>query len=462
MRLWVHTVPLGRVNSDEAISGLIALEVTQGRFRTFFWGQNYGGTLESIATATLMKLSGSNTFSFASIPILESICVSLLVYRVSKFRLDPQSAALAAALSWVFPASAVLFSTRSMLFYQPTLILGLLAVWATELLVRSETDRPIAWFVLGFALGVGLWCSVQVAFFAVPVAVILLFNRRDYLKGWAAAAVGGALGASPWLIYFVRNNGSSVTKLANGYGSYFDHLLVILTRGLPIALGAREPNSERWLPRTGFGFIVIVLMVYGLISCIRRPERRSPLVFVLVAFIPLQALAPGAFYAGSGRYYIYLAPTVAFVVAATVHRKIWLATVVVAALAASTTTLWGIRDVEMAPDATRPVATFLIEQGIHHIYAHFWVAYKLAWEADGEIIVASDYERNPQWTREVRSASDAAYVMFLPIPQDRIRFERLISGLRNQSIAYREHAVGDYIIIIPDLNSAPAQFGMGG
>jgi hypothetical protein len=453
MRLWVHTVSLGWVNSDEAISGLIAIEASHGRFRTFFWGQNYGGTLESIVMAGLMNLGAPATLVFAALPIIESLAISLLVYRVSTFRIERDHAAMAAALIWVFPASAVLFSTRSMLFYQPTIICGLLAIWAAESLVRTGSRRLSQWFGLGLAIGVGLWCSVQITFFVVPILFVLLRNRRNSPRCWGAASLGAVLGALPWLVYFVRHNGSPVTQIGGGSGSYLDHMRVTVTRGLPMALGLREPFSERWLPNAELlllAMLPIVGAIFCIVSCLRHRQRRSPFVYVPIAFIPLHALAPGAFYVGSGRYFVYLAPTVAYMVAATINRRRWLTVLVIAAMTASSTTLWNIRNLKMAPDDSQPVTEFLTSQGIYHVYAHYWVAYKLAWESDGKVTVASDYERNPQWADAVHAAHVTAYVMFLPIEQDQIRYDGIIGSLTQQGIAYSEQSVGDYIIVIPE------------
>ena len=68
-------------------------------------------------------------------------------------------------------ASSVWFSTRAMLFYQPTIIFGLGAIIAAEQLAEDEqSDRGphVRWAVLGLLLGVGWWTSTQIVFFAVP------------------------------------------------------------------------------------------------------------------------------------------------------------------------------------------------------------------------------------------------------------------------------------------------------
>ncbi len=465
LRLWLHTVPLGQSSSDEAISGLMARHLARGEWTTFYWGQSYGGTLETVVLGTFIKLTGWDVFGFNALPILESALVVLLVYRVTQFRLGRQQAALAGALVWVFPAAYVLLSTRAMLFYQPTMILGLMAIWFAEILVRRSTDHLAVWFVLGLVLGLGWWCSFQILFFAIPVVVWLVASRRDRWVGWGAALAGAIVGAAPWLIYYVKYDGLPLKQLATGRGSYTDHLNAIVTRGLPMIVGARQPHTERWLP-AGYGVIVPLVAICAvaavLVLCGRNGVLRSPLVMVLVVFVPVHALAPSAYFVGSGRYFIFLAPTVAFLLVGATRRSMVLAAWVIVGLGLTLVTIWDIRESAVAPDSMTPVVTFLEEHGIHNVYAHYWVAYKMTWESGEKIIAASDFDRYPPWNAQVRAAPFVAYVMYLPFSQDSARYVALTEGLVQQSIGFSTHEIGRYVIVIPAANVTPEQLGMVG
>ena len=99
---------------------------------------------------------------------------------------------------------------------------------------------------------------------------------------------------------------------------------------------------------------------------------------------------------------------------------------------------------------------------IHYAYASYWVAYKLTWESHESVLAASDFDRYPLWNAEARSAASAAYVMYLPIAQDELRYDAVVAGLRGQSISFEEYSLGAYIVIIPERNIEPEALGLAG
>src|SRR3546814_17245096 len=51
-------------DSDEAIVGLMARSFLEGEWRAFYWGQHYGGTLET----ALVALAGASTTALKLVP----------------------------------------------------------------------------------------------------------------------------------------------------------------------------------------------------------------------------------------------------------------------------------------------------------------------------------------------------------------------------------------------------------
>ena len=465
IRLLIHAMPVGRVNSDEAIAGLMARHFARGEWTTFYWGQSYAGSLEMIVTGAIMKVTGSDVFAFYAVPFVESLLVAGLTFLIARNHVGRDRAIFAGLLVWVFPAAWVLLSTKAMLFYQPTLIFGLTAVLAADSLIQRNRSRLIVWFGFGLVLGLGWWCSFQILFFAVPAIVWLLVRRGNRFAEWLVALVGGLIGASPWLVYYIKYDGLPLKQLAGGQGGYVDHLNSIVTAGLPMAVGGRQPYTERWLT-LGAGPLVPILILGAIatavVVCCRNRVVWHPLFLVALVFVPLHALAAGAFYVGSGRYFIFLAPTVAFCIVSCTRRLSILAGLSVFAALVSGATIWGIRDAYVAPPSTAPVGRLLESRQIRHVYASYWVAYKLTWESHEAVRAASDFDRYPLWSVEARSAASAAYVMYLPIAQDEHRYEAVVDGLKDQSIAYEEFIRGAYVVIIPERNVAPEALGLAG
>lgn len=465
IRLWIHTMPVGRVNSDEAIAGLMARHFARGEWTTFYWGQSYAGSLEMVVTGAIMKVTGSDVFGFYAVPFMESLLVATLTFLIARNHVGRDRAVFAGLLVWVFPAAWVLLSTKAMLFYQPTLIFGLTAILAADLLIQRDRPRFSVWFGFGLVLGLGWWCSLQILFFAVPAVVWLLGRRGNRFVDWLVALVGAVIGAAPWLVYYVKYDGLPLKQLAGGQGGYVDHLNAIVTAGLPMAVGGREPYTERWFT-FGAGPLVPILIIGSIataaVLCYRRRAVWHPLFFVALVFVPLHALAPGAFYVGSGRYYVFLAPTVAFCIVSCTRRLSILAGLSIFAALVSGATIWGVRDAYVAPPSTAAVEQLLESRLIHYAYASYWVAYKLTWESHESVLAASDFVRYPLWNVEARNAASAAYVMYLPIAQDELRYDAVVAGLKAQSIVYEEFIRGAYVVIIPERNIAPEALGLAG
>ena len=59
LRVWLLRLPTGVLDSDEAIVGLMARHMLhQHEFTTFYWGQNYGGSLTAVVMAAVFAVSG--------------------------------------------------------------------------------------------------------------------------------------------------------------------------------------------------------------------------------------------------------------------------------------------------------------------------------------------------------------------------------------------------------------------
>ena len=322
LRVWIIRGPLGSVNADEAVTGLMARALLDGDFSTFYWQQQYGGTVEIIPFAALVAALGDRA-AIVVLPLLESLVIGWLLFVVARRRLGGQLALATVALAAVFPAASVWFTTRAMLFYQPVIIAGLGALVLAEQLAEDEVDRrgrAWRWVALGFLLGVGWWASTQVLFFAIPVVVWLVVRRG--FRSWRGpvAAVGGfVVGAGPWLVHNLRTEGGSLRDLPGGQGSYVDHLRVQVEAGWPMAVGLRRPFDERWILE-GWGWplaIVAIVAAGAVVVAFARSRRiRSPLALVLVCFPLVHALAPSSYYVGTGRYYLFVMPAIAYAIVA--------------------------------------------------------------------------------------------------------------------------------------------------
>src|SRR5215831_16750164 len=85
LRLAVIASPLGEIDGDEAVVGLMARHIAfLGERPVFYWGQPYLGSLEAFTAAPLFRMFDSSTFLLKLVPTAYSLgflVVSALVAR---------------------------------------------------------------------------------------------------------------------------------------------------------------------------------------------------------------------------------------------------------------------------------------------------------------------------------------------------------------------------------------------
>src|SRR5262249_52903124 len=76
------------LDSDQAVVGLMGVHILKGEFPAFYWGQSYGGTLESFVAALLFSLFGVSRLTLNLAPFLFSLLFLLLTWRLAETVFD--------------------------------------------------------------------------------------------------------------------------------------------------------------------------------------------------------------------------------------------------------------------------------------------------------------------------------------------------------------------------------------
>ena len=85
LRLAIIASPLGEVDGDEAIVGLMARHIAfLGEQPVFYWGQPYLGSLEAFSVAPLFHVFNSSTFLLKLVPAAYSLGFLVLSAIVSR------------------------------------------------------------------------------------------------------------------------------------------------------------------------------------------------------------------------------------------------------------------------------------------------------------------------------------------------------------------------------------------
>ena len=172
VRLWIMTGRLGAIDSDEAITGLMARHLLDGELRAFMWRLSYQGTIVTWPVAASFWLFGSSRFTLELPFLLMSAGAAVMIWRIGLRFLSPFQAAFAALAFWLWPAIYVWVSVKPLIFYVPTLVLGL-AVVLSAVRVAEKPSRIADWCVLGLCAGAGWWTSPNIMYFALPVGRVV-------------------------------------------------------------------------------------------------------------------------------------------------------------------------------------------------------------------------------------------------------------------------------------------------
>ena len=446
---------LGALDSDEAVVGLMARHALDGEPTAFFWGQSYGGTLEPLLVAVAFALAGSSVLALKLVPVALFAVAGYLVWLVGRRTIGVRGAVIAVALFLLGPAYSVWWSTKERGFYGVSLVLSLLVLLLALRLSERVVRRDVA--ALGIALGLGLWTNAMVGFVALPAVCWLVWRKPTVLREAWILLAGAGVAASLWIREAVVNDFAPLRPGPEpGDDTYIDHLNTFFAADLPMALGLRVPFSLEWpageLPARGVELLAVLAVVWALA---RRRGRPWELLAVVAAAYPfLFAFAPVAAYNLEPRYLFPLAPVIALLAGAALGRHTLLAAAVcTSALGLSVSGLRSLADADVIAAATGNIAVpadaspaigVLKDAGVRHALASYWLAYRLTFESDETIVVASTGQvRYPPYQREARRSARPARVY--------------VGGSRDEEAArgdlegrgYRRVERGGWILYVP-------------
>lgn len=464
LRIWIFMSPFGHMDADEAVWGLMAKHVLNGEFPALFWGENYGGTLEIILTAPLYALLGPRKITVELVPMLFNLASVYLVWRIAKRLLGDRAGLVAAAVYWVWPGYVVWKAMKAHGFYGSGMAFSLLAILLAFRLFEKVTVRDV--FALGVAAGAAWWTSPQVILILVPLAVWLLLRRPAVLKQIHFLVAGLALGALPWLVHNLTNNWRSITEtLATPHGDYSDHLTGAIRNGIPAILGLRAPWTQQWVLTPWLGRAVYVLALAGLLLLAYRvvfvrSERTGKQLLVLIALLYpfIFSWSSQGWFVTEPRYFFLLAPIVVILAVSAIRHwtpQLFVTAVCVAVLSSTAGLSFadaGNATFGLAPNVALPADISLLiealeDNGVRHIYANYWIAYRVVYETDERIIAFPEEGkvRIADQAAEVAADPAAAHVFLIGSTSG----PPYTSALDASGVPYNRIEAGAFVIYIP-------------
>jgi len=481
LRVWAYRSVAGTPNADEAVVGLMTRHALHGELTTFYWGQSYGGPQEALITVPLFLVAGSSWLALRLVPILLDVLAAVLVWRVGRRTIGEPAATIAAGLFWIWPPFDVYVLTHQQGFYASDVVYcALLLLLALQVVERIEDRRRAALF--GLVLGLAFWQTAQIVPIAIGTVVWIVWQQTRFLRLLPLTLLTAALGALPWIVWNARHGWASVDQ--PDYGDKIRSLRLLASPVLPMMAGLRAPfSAELLFPSTALTYVVYVALVGAFITGAYRARRRAvSILYVVTAVFPVvYALSPKTSLAlGTPRFIVVLTPILALLVAQLATTYARAVAVLALALVVSVVTLHRMDEwfgatprpttqaqglgprhtVQWVPRDLGPLVKTLDRLGLDHVYAEYWLAYRLDFDTreritaaesrlldvrfdQGQAVPVPDSAgRNPHYGRDVRR-SRHGFVFYRPIVGSAQAAEKL------RRHGYRAYPVGTFVVYAP-------------
>jgi len=169
------------LHSDEAIVGIMAQDVAEGRrWPIYFYGQRYMGALEAYVIAGLLPLVDDPLIALRLGPALFFAALVAAQYLMLTQWLGRGGGWTAAACLVLAAPMFVQWSVSARGGYIEVLLWGTLLLWAySAWFARSGRGAPSAGprLLLGLLIGSGFWVNPAIALFVAPIVVHSLFRH---------------------------------------------------------------------------------------------------------------------------------------------------------------------------------------------------------------------------------------------------------------------------------------------
>lgn len=202
VRLIILFVAQTHVTSDEAIEGLMAKHILEGRaFPFYFYGTSYNASCawEAYLAVIPFAIAGVSVVAL-KLPIVLLSLICLALFYVMAMRLySIRVATLAALIYALWPSLAKWhYQPRGYAFYFlfiPLLIILFLIV------EKSEPRRTRDFFLFGLVCGIALWSMELLLITIIALWLLLLARRRFSFSTLALALSGFAIGYAPAIFW---------------------------------------------------------------------------------------------------------------------------------------------------------------------------------------------------------------------------------------------------------------------
>jgi 4-amino-4-deoxy-L-arabinose transferase-like glycosyltransferase len=440
------------LDADQAVVGLMGMDILRGHLPLMFWGQDYGGSLESMVAAGFFALLGVSRQSLYLSPTFMSFFYLWAVYLLGRDLWGRRAGLCALFLASLGPFYLIWHSVLPRAIYIDTLALGAWLMWLTLKALRGGPEaRGYAWLCAAFGLlaGFALWCHMLAVYFILPCA--LLWWRRDprlvIRPAFALMMAAFFLGSLPLWVHNLLTDWSTYYFMLHPKPKepFWQSVSFIWKYSLPVLAGTRHFAGRGeaaavvpWLSQAVSLLLALAglgaLAVWGknlLARLVRRDQGDgSELLILFVLVVVLVFGVMGLSSSGTHRYLVPLYAVYPLMLAWAFERLLswgqaarvlgWAGLAAVAALLAV-----GVYQVsplgdprlkkryESDMEVAQQLTSFLAARGVTHAYLpEYWKAPLLTFDSKQRVVyVVLRRDRNPAFERAILRARRFAVVI---------------------------------------------------
>ncbi len=477
------------IDSDEAIVGLMAKHILEGRdFPIFYYGQHYMGSLEAFFAAGLFAVVGISSVALKVVPLVCSLLFVVLLYQIGLELGSRGVARLAALFAALPPQLLVLWSSMARGGYMEILCIGGFSIVLLLRWLRTSRPTELQTAAIAAFLGLGWWVNNQILYFILPSAFCIATslysaNRhslpdlfKSLLRHSLAAAVAFLIGGAPFWIYNLRHHFVSFEIVkASDVSAVSEHTEGLLSTSLPMLLGARRQwHKEDVFPgasQAAFGLYGLLLVYllwkrrFGLKAlCAFQISRRDPVELFMLLLMTIVAVFVTSSFGSLVQSPRYLLPAYVsiFVLSACAISLLALRSRILAGaltcgvllLNVSSWYLGGralpgepfIYEGERVSKDHRELIGFLEKAGIDFVRTNYWIGYRLAFETKERVRFAIFHEPKDVRIRDYERDAGIRGKSYLPlvlVPSQARVVRRAfdLEGLRYQSVLVSNYEV---------------------
>lgn len=182
--LWMSFRGFDIFNSDQAVIGLMAKHILEGKPMVYFYGQGYMGSLEAFAAAAFFLLRGMTLSSLQCAPLLFYFGFLTINFFLLKKVFGLGVSFTANLLLAVSPSSLSILSMTSLGGYPETLFFGSLVLYGW-ICYEDSRSRTVLFFT-GLAAGIGYWVNNLILMYFLAGGLFMLLRSVFWKEHYSA------------------------------------------------------------------------------------------------------------------------------------------------------------------------------------------------------------------------------------------------------------------------------------